>query len=63
MESEGKDVIPNRPGAQDGKATGCSPAGEPAGGILAPVRAGLTKGPSVQHKLTTGTLSCVLSAD
>lgn len=53
MESEGKDVIPNKPGVQ----------GEPAGGILAPVRAGLTKGPSVQHKLKSGTLSCTFSAD
>jgi hypothetical protein len=47
MESEGKDVIPNKPGAQDRELIGRISPGEPSGGTLAPVRAGLTKGPSV----------------
>lgn len=56
MESEGKDVIPNKPGAQDReKLIGRISLGEPAGGIPVLVREGLTKGPCVKHTLPRDT--------
>lgn len=63
MESEGKDVIPNKPGAQDSeKLIGRISSGDlREGGTPVLVREGLTKGPCVKHTLPGDTPLCTLS--
>lgn len=61
MESEGKDVIPNKPGVQDNMLTGRSYAGEPEG-TAALVRVGgqqLMKDPLKHSQTSQLTYTCI----